>query len=44
MFETYGGKSGVAIIGCGLIELKSLRKSGQDLDDIERLKGCMDED
>ena len=28
----------------GLILLKSLRKSGQDKDDIEYLKGLMDED
>ena len=28
----------------GLIILKSLRKSGQDMDDIEYLKGLIDED
>ncbi len=28
----------------GLIMLKSLRKSGQDLDDIDYLKGLIDED
>ncbi len=28
----------------GLINLKSLRKSGQDMDDIEYLKGLIDED
>lgn len=28
----------------GLIELKSLRKSGQDEDDIKYLKGLIDED
>jgi hypothetical protein len=28
----------------GLIRLKSLRKSGQDMDDIEYLKGLIDED
>ena len=37
-------KGSVAVVSReGLIVLKSLRRSGQDLDDIERLKGAQDE-